>query len=654
MGDRMGRDLWTHFQKVSHPGQVRVRSRLVREMGDFVGENAGRRAAIGFWAAFGRDGFKPNRAVLNALRTGIPGFLASPVGLAGAALGVIFLGAFASAILGGAGLALVGGAIIGLGALGAAAAQQTKDAWINTGQVIKKSFQDSALGLVAPVTRAADQVSSAFAKRIAPQLQEMFTSIAPAIGPLTDSLLDAAGRFAEAIAPNIENLVPTLIEIGEQLPGLAEDTARFVNILIDNGPEIAEAFGGALDVIGDLVVFLGHAIAVGSKIFNFFSGIKSFMTDSDVARFFTGGPLLSLLSKPFGGPDLIDIFTAKGSKLEGVENVFKKVKDSADGIVPSMMNVSDATGIAGMQMGKAAEAAGGLSAALELLNGGTLSARDAERAFQAAIDDADASLEKHGKTLDVNTEAGRDNQAALDAIAKSAMDAADAEFALTGSTDAATAKLMEGREALIAAGIAMGMSRKEAEALADQILKIPTEWGTQYKNNLAAQAGPIAAYIRQIEGIPKSKTVTITTRFVNQFLVDQFGVNAPTANRYGGLYMAADGLLSTSRMFPASNRTLFGFREPDTGGEAFIARNAPRERSLDIAAQAAAWHNAAVVPLERMAQLAAGSAGDGGRDGRTVVVNVQIGDEVVRVVEIKLDEHDQEIVRQYGAGVGAA
>lgn len=73
-------------------------------------------------------------------------------------------------------------------------------------------------------------------------------------------------------------------------------------------------------------------------------------------------------------------------------------------------------------------------------------------------------------------------------------------------------------------------------------------------------------------------------------------------NRFGGLYMAAAGLVNldgAANIFPAG-RPMYGFAEEGTGGEAFIARNAPRRRSLAIASAAARWHGASVVPNEAL------------------------------------------------------
>lgn len=101
-----------------------------------------------------------------------------------------------------------------------------------------------------------------------------------------------------------------------------------------------------------------------------------------------------------------------------------------------------------------------------------LGMRGAERGFEAAIDDATAAVEKNGKTLDTNTEAGRENEAALDAVA-------DATFRWIDSMpDNATAEeldgiLSRGREAFLETADAMDMPIEQAEGLADQLGLIP-------------------------------------------------------------------------------------------------------------------------------------------------------------------------------------
>lgn len=118
--------------------------------------------------------------------------------------------------------------------------------------------------------------------------------------------------------------------------------------------------------------------------------------------------------------------------------------------------------------------------------GTVLNENQANRAFQAAIDDATDALEKNGQTLDINTSKGRDNQAALDDIAASAWDVVDAikkhaeaNGTLGQSQGAMQEALRQGREAVIEAAKAFGMGQEEAEAYADELGMIPDQITTE-------------------------------------------------------------------------------------------------------------------------------------------------------------------------------
>jgi hypothetical protein len=94
-----------------------------------------------------------------------------------------------------------------------------------------------------------------------------------------------------------------------------------------------------------------------------------------------------------------------------------------------------------------------------------LTARDAERAYEAAIDDAAAAVKKNGKSVDDATAAGRDNMAAVDQIASAwnKLDAAGRE---------AKGGINGARRAFIDAAQAAGYSKDEARKLASALLNI--------------------------------------------------------------------------------------------------------------------------------------------------------------------------------------
>jgi TP901 family phage tail tape measure protein len=98
---------------------------------------------------------------------------------------------------------------------------------------------------------------------------------------------------------------------------------------------------------------------------------------------------------------------------------------------------------------------------------------EAQAAFEAAIDAATAAVAENGATLDLNTAAGRANQAAL-------LDLKDTGYELVASAQANGASQAElqaimatTRQRFLDAAAAMGMGADQANALADQLGLIP-------------------------------------------------------------------------------------------------------------------------------------------------------------------------------------
>lgn len=110
-----------------------------------------------------------------------------------------------------------------------------------------------------------------------------------------------------------------------------------------------------------------------------------------------------------------------------------------------------------------------------LLNAGLmeLSARDAARNFEAAIDAVTESITTNGTTLDTNTEQGRANQAALDGIAGAGLQVVKANAANGESQKVLQGNLKGTYDSLVAGAKQFGKTDDEAIALARDILKVP-------------------------------------------------------------------------------------------------------------------------------------------------------------------------------------
>lgn len=115
----------------------------------------------------------------------------------------------------------------------------------------------------------------------------------------------------------------------------------------------------------------------------------------------------------------------------------------------------------------------GLAEKIRNFGSATLTTRDAERQFQEAIDGVTDSVIANGTSLDINEAQGRENQAALDDIAKSALDFAAATYEETRNVDAATGAVQSGRDALIKQLEQFGITGKAAEDYADELGLIP-------------------------------------------------------------------------------------------------------------------------------------------------------------------------------------
>jgi hypothetical protein len=132
-------------------------------------------------------------------------------------------------------------------------------------------------------------------------------------------------------------------------------------------------------------------------------------------------------------PSVFEFFSMLRRDLEGAGVEFVDLAETHDGYRDAAVRAHDATletadGMTGLE-----EETSGAAEALDTLNRemktffGFLDQRDALRGYAEDVDNLRKSLKENGKTFDINTEAGRDNQAALDAVFDSALDVADGQ-----------------------------------------------------------------------------------------------------------------------------------------------------------------------------------------------------------------------------------
>jgi TP901 family phage tail tape measure protein len=210
---------------------------------------------------------------------------------------------------------------------------------------------------------------------------------------------------------------------------------------------------------------------------------------------------------------------------------------AADGTSSAIGSVTDA----------AQDATDAMDEYVQSLNdaaGVQLDLSDAQMQWEAAIDSATDALTENGQTLDITTEAGRNNRAALDDMASSAWDLVTSLYEVDGASADLEGTMQTARNAFIQTAIQMGMTQAEAEELADKYGLIPSNVRTTVEASDNA-SGTIAWIKQQLIELPNHKTITVETRQIGRVGVGMAASTYAVGGAVSGLGTAtSDSILA--------------------------------------------------------------------------------------------------------------
>ena len=586
---------------------------------------------------------------LGALKTPILGpalvvAITAAVAVALPAVGAVAAGAFVTAF--GAGLAVLGSVV-------AAKSVAVKNAWNRAMwdmaadlKIISAPFERTLVDMAAFTRRTflalAPELASAF-ENLAPDLSgfgdnlgKAIEKLGPAIGPLTtafQAVLKSLGPAMQTAMGSFSKGLQTISASVAKNPDALADLVTGAGRLFET---ISDGIATLNDVNTAFKALPGGASAVTRTINTLSVAVQAALFPFKELEFALNS--VNALShsteiKPEG------FAAATQAANQAVVNL-KRVRDSAGGAGAGLNGVAAAAGKSAHETHAANVAAYLLATAFErqsaatqksidLLNRRTsllLSLSGAEIDYQQAVDDATQAIKENGRTHDINTQKGRDNKRALDQVAASANAQRDAMLKANDGNVKAAAAANTGRAAYIKLAQQMGYSKAEARAMAAQFIAIPNVTRTAKlkaditdltaklataKTKLkdpkltATQRAKLEVYIKQLEdgiakakrdlaSVPPSKTVTITTRMIQERIIRTqttatTGGHAPT-NADGGFYPRgmypsyANGKLpSQATIQPGKGGGLVQWAEGETGGEAFIPlAPSKRQRSEKI------------------------------------------------------------------------
>ncbi|MDB5336960.1 MAG: hypothetical protein JWN70_2579 [Planctomycetaceae bacterium] len=195
-------------------------------------------------------------------------------------------------------------------------------------------------------------------------------------------------------------------------------------------------------------------------------------------------------------------------------NARDKIKELSDGVVQAKIDLedeqkagvksADSTNSAADAYQSAADQAKDLADAVQNLtdeinkaNGVGQDAVTANADYQKALADTADAVKTAKGGLAENTAAGSANVAMLADLAKKNEDAANAQLALDGNTDAYQATLKAGHDAIVANAIALGATSDQAEALASKIAAIPDQKAIQVLADTSQAATELDKFIKK-------------------------------------------------------------------------------------------------------------------------------------------------------------
>lgn len=354
---------------------------------------------------------------------------------------------------------------------------------------------------------------------------------------ITGARLSAFGKFAgiatiALVAMNVAvskinesaaDAVPSVDTLTKGLTDLARTGSGVLTSASDETVSFADALGrltdpSVTDRLNDFWGFLGSGGDAGPELVAMRKYVENI--DTALANMVNSGhaddaaAAFALMAKDA---------EAQGRSIDDVKALLPGYTAAVAGAGSASATAADGVAEVGASAGGAKKEVDDLKTALDKLRGVAQSVDEANAALEQSFDDAAAAakdmkggLNATRTALDLNTQAGRDGQAALGGIADAAYDAAEAMGEAGVSTKTIRDRTMDARIAFIKTATEMGLTKDAAKALADKYGLIPQKVATKVAVNKAEALAAIADVKAAIASIPSVKNVKVDVRSGSQ------------------------------------------------------------------------------------------------------------------------------------------
>lgn len=416
-------------------------------------------------------------SIIETFAPKLAGTITKAVGSAGEASGPLLVGGIAAASpLVAATISAAIAAGVGVGVAGIGVALVSQDAKVQAagkqlGTHLMEALQQDASPFITPVLTSIDKIETKF-DALRPRIQNIFKNASGFVDPLVNGALRGVDGILRGVDKLVAKSQPVIDNLGEALGDLGQDFGDFL------GSIDAEA---AANSIKDLATQISGLLAIVGPTLNGLTKLYGFLND------YAPGALtvIGKLTKDQG------TFSQRtAGQVDTLGNSFQKATEDTTDYAQTL---------------KDAEAAvrGVYQANNDLYSSTTSVAQ--------AFADANKAAKENGKTLDVNTEKGRNNREALSSVASALQRNYDSYVKVNGAGAGASALASTLRSKFVALAEKMGASSKQAQALANKLLGIPN---VNRKVNVATEQARANAEAlkKKLEGI-KDRSVYVNVAF---------------------------------------------------------------------------------------------------------------------------------------------
>jgi len=474
-------------------------------------------------------------------------------------------------ILGAAVSTAFGGIFVAAGILAVAHDPAVQQAFKALTSSLGAVFKDAASSFVQPVRAAVGEIITEF-QTLAPELRGVFGEAAKLVQPLTRALLGLVANLLPGFRSALADLAPVFQTLAVQLPKVGTAIGNFFDKITADGPQVSFALTALINVIINLINWIGSIIQVSEDLLYTLAGWGSALNDA-------AGSVLHFT----------DTVLQLGGLLDGLSGWFHRNSDSLDGMKRASDNATGATNqtaLAGALLAQQLERlTTDIHANVDAINQWTdaqYAADNANLALHQAMSGFQQALKENKHNWDLNTKSG---QALYGAFLQQA-GAIQRYYEQLEQADPANESLVKAQlkseKALLAQAKAAGATDDEVATLRSSIKKLQDQLDKLH-----------------------NKTVTLTVHTKYYYSGGGAGQHAAVAQggvRYaqGGIdyagIRAGSGAYGTAKAFADSGvysgggqNSLVKFAEPSTGGEAYISRNGDRNRQMSALMTALGW-----------------------------------------------------------------